>query len=221
MNRCFFIRYARIAILALTGAVVLSSLSGCTPAPPMPSRHLYLGLDTSGSAREQIGGFRGVTVGLAETLTPERDRLTVYRVDRKTSEFYDRVYAGDVESLARTVVAETSVSAQGDEGTRLAEFWEQIATRAATEQGSEITICLLADGFNDDVRPASWERIQAAVRKLAANPRVRGVVLCGFHADTWQQWRTTLAPLGGRLHLLSPSQATPEAVLSASEQTTP
>lgn len=179
--------------------------TGCGHTPPAPAaaRHLYVGLDVSGSAQGQKADFLAATVGVAEGLSPDDDKVTLLRLDRDTREFYDDPVRDT--SLFATVLAEETTRPNPQSRTLPAPFWQAVAERAEADGGA-VWVCLLSDGDNDDLRPASWDDMARAAARLARNPHVRAVVIAGARPENWAQLRQCFGPLGARLHLLPPGQ---------------
>ena len=202
---------ARLILPGSIAAILAGSpLIGCRQQTH-PACHLYVGLDTSGSARANLGSYVVLTKSMAEQLQIQRDQLTLYRMDANTHEFSDGVYDGNVEAMLQTVVAEVKTP-NPHNGTYSAVFWHRVADRAATER-EPVAIYLMSDGDNDDSRSTSWQAMRQAAQRLANNRQVRAVVLCGVRQDNWERLRQTFAPLSGRLHLLSPTQLQTEKAL--------
>jgi hypothetical protein len=195
-------------LLASLAALSCCTFSGCSH--PHPAVHVYIGLDASGSARRDRGRYAVLTKGLTEQLQAGQDRLTLYRVDRETHEFSDGVYDGNVEVTLKTLAVEVKAPAR-QSGTLPAKFWQQAAEHVRQDHGP-VVICLMSDGDNDDMRAASWQQMHVDALRLAQCRQVRAVVVCGARAENWERLRAALAPLGSRLHLLSPTQLDAETL---------
>lgn len=196
-------------------SVSLSTTTGCS-LRPNAMLHVYAGLDASGSARKHLGNYVIVTKGVTEQLLPERDWLTLFRVDNETREFMDEPCSGDTEQNFKTLVEEVRTQSKQSR-TLPAKFWETVLERVSTDTRPSL-ILLFSDGDNDDLRPASWKAIRQYATQLAACRHVKAVVFCGATKENWAKIRAAFAPLGPRLHLKSPNQLTEEAVTSLVEK---
>ena len=207
---------ALLAVLAFAGGCAPTVRHGAAPTvrrEAAPTSHLYVGLDTSGSFRPYLGVAATLCARQAMGLDPDRDRLTLYRLDSSTREFSDGPAPDSADRLQRAIV--TEVQAPSDaRGTFPARFWESVADRLPGDTGP-VTVEVFSDGDNDDETAASAGAIRRAARRFAADPHV--VSLCVFGADPrcWATLRAEFAPLGGRFHLCSPPEMTADRVVSA------
>jgi hypothetical protein len=195
-------------------AVVCLVLTGCRCSKPI---HIYTGLDSSGSARKDIGSYVLLTKSAAEQLQAGQDHATMYRVDTATHEFSDGVYDGNVEQTLRTVVAEVK-SAPTKGGTFPALFWQQVKSRVEADTEPTV-IFLMSDGDNDDMRAQATQQMREAAKSLSQCKHVRAVVFCGANKENWECLRQTFAPLGNRLHILSSTQLNAESISPFLEET--
>lgn len=177
------------------------------------SCHVYAGLDTSASCRAYLGLSATLCTRQALGLDPDRDRLTLYRLDSTTHEFFDAYAPESGDRLQRTIVTEVS-SVSGTRGTFPALFWTAAAARAEADAGP-VTVEIFSDGDNDDQTAESAATIRAAARRLAANPRVSGVWVFGAEPRNWATLRAAFAPMGDRLHLCAPPDMTVDRVNEA------
>lgn len=211
---------AKVAsILAFTGLALAGLASGCGHQAPVSAgreRHIYVGLDTSGSWRPYLGVSATLCTRQAMLLDPGRDKLTLYRLDSSTREFSNGPAPESGDRLQRTIVHEVA-SVSGSQGTFPARFWTAAAGRAAGDPGS-VTVEIYSDGDNDDQTAQSVLAIQAAAQRLAANPHVTGVWVFGAEPRNWAALRAEFAPLGDRLHLYSPTEMTGERAAAAVEE---
>lgn len=202
-----------LATLALT--------SGCAPSPALqePStpasagRHLYIGLDTSGSWRPYLGVSATLCSRQAMQLDPAQDLLTLYRMDSRTHEFSDGPSPESGDHLQRTIIAEVQ-AVSPVQGTFPARFFTAAAARAATDSGP-VTVEVFSDGDNDDQTGQAQQALRQAARSLADNPHVVSVCVFGAAPANWAALRSEFAPLGARLHLCSPPEMTLDRVASA------
>lgn len=176
-------------------------------------RHLYAGLDTSASWRPHLGVSAMLCARQALGLDPDHDRLTLYRLDSTTREFFDDPAPESGDRLQRTIVTEVA-SVSETRGTFPALFWTAAAARAEADAGP-VTVEVFSDGDNDDLTARSASTIRAAARRLAANPRVSGVWVFGAEPRNWAILRAEFAPLGGRFHLCVPPDMTADRVAQA------
>lgn len=202
---------ARLAI-ALCGL----SLYGCGAQPSGPGVSILAGFDTSGSMRPRLAAAALAGSRLAGRLDPDRDTLTLYRVDRETQEFHDGPAPDSGAGLQREIV-----TALGREparpGTFPALFWAEMARRAKAET-HPVAVILFSDGDNDDQRPGAAQAIRRAAADMAANPRITSVAVCGVSPGNRAALREAFAPLGGRFELLNLSEAD---VQRLADRTTP
>lgn len=205
-------RMKTIKIAGGSGAALLTVLTlagGCGTAPPPPSvpaRHLYVGLDTSASFRPCLGLAATLCARQALRLDPDRDRLTLYRLDSSTREFSDGPPPESGERLQRTIIAEV----QGESATRgtfPARFWQAVAGRVQGD-AAPVVIEIFSDGDNDDQTQQAADAIRRAARALAADPHVESVSVLGAAPRNWATLRAEFAPLGDRFHLCGPTELT-------------
>jgi hypothetical protein len=80
-----------------------------------------------------------------------------------------------------------------------------MAARQAAEEAARtfqpIAIVFFTDGDNDDRRPQTAARIQAAARRLAANPYVVAVYIFGVKKENIARLDEEFAALGERFRL--------------------
>lgn len=197
-----------LVFLGLVGVLSIGMLTWRSSATSSPVAHVIVGVDASVSARPDLGRYGAFVTALSQQLTPDHDTLTLFRVERQTQEFRDGLFDGDVEGLLRSL-KEAIQPLPGSSCTLPATFWREVTKRVA-QQKQSVVIVLLTDGDNDDLRPDSDAAIREAATRLAALPQVRSVLIGGARRENWQRIRTSLAPLGDRVHLLSPTDLIPD-----------
>ena len=200
-----------IAVVATVAGLGIFALSRRSPAPPRGPVGVLVGLDASDSVRAQhegqsplLGASVNLVAQLGETLDPNRDRLTVFRVDSQTQEFYDAKAPRDPEAFHHTVIQRMKPRPRRG-GTFPARFWAEVARRA---QGASRPVAVLyaGDADNDDFTAAALDAMRRAGLALGKNPRVAAVYICGANPKNWAGLRRVFAPLGDRLHLQAPSE---------------
>lgn len=209
---------------AISGALIgawLSALSGCAPPTPGPGTglHVFAALDASASWRPGLAATASLCAQQAGELNPAADQLTLYRLDDRLQEFSSGPAPDDPDTIQQTLNTQLLAVSPG-RGTFPARFWTTVANRAQTDHCPAV-IELFSDGDNDDQTAQSKHAICGAVRKLAANPRVRSVCLFGVQPRNWAYWRDCLRPLGDRAHLFSPTELSSDIVTHALEQARP
>ena len=204
---------------ALTSITALALLAGGCGQPPSSAssaagaHHLYVGLDTSGSWRPYLGVSASLCAQQAVGLNPDRDKLTLFRMDSSTREFSNGSAPESTEQIQQVIVAEVN-STSATRGTFPARFWAAAAERAESDSGP-VTVEAFSDGDNDDLSAKSLSAMKAAARRLAVNPHVSGVYIFGAEPRNWAILRGEFAPLGNRLHLISPPELTADRVAAA------
>jgi hypothetical protein len=185
------------------------------PAPlaGAPSCHVYAGLDTSASWRPFLGVSATLCARQALHLDPDRDFLTLYRLDSSTREFTNGSAPESGEKIQRVIIHEVG-AVSATRGTFPAKFWTAAAARAKSDPGS-VVVEIFSDGDNDDQSAQASSEIKTAARSLAANPNVSAVWIFGAEPRNWATLRTEFAPLGDRFHLCSPPEMTIDRVASA------
>lgn len=211
-----------VTYLATLGAMgVLALAAGCgqtTPEPPrkpvlVSGQHLYAGLDSSLSWRSRLGVSATLCARQTMNLDPNQDKVTLFRVDRQTEEFFDDSAPESGEELQATIIRQLQKNPTTS-GTYPAVFWKEAADRAEGDSGP-VTIELFSDGDNDDQEAASLADIRRSAHRLAGNPHIAGVWVFGAARENWAVLRSEFAPLGNRFHLCVPSEMTVEKVAEA------
>jgi hypothetical protein len=199
-----------LALILLIACLFAAGCTGRTPggapthsAPPA-RLHCYLGLDASQSARPHLGRYTLLSGQIASRLNADTDRLTLFRLDDHVTEFSDKPATGSMEATLTAITQNVQQVSPGH-GTFPAKFWEEIAQRAA--QSEDAVVILFTDGDNDDQRAASEKAIRSAAARLAKNPHVKAVILCGVERRNYASLHTAFAPLGEhRFRLLNPQE---------------
>ena len=191
----------------LCGCLALAALgpllAGCAPRA-VARRHLFAGFDTSGSMRPRLAAAAATGARLAGRLDPDRDELTLYRVERDTQELRDGPAPDSGTAMQQEVVAELARPAARP-GTFPVRFWAEVARRIRAER-RPAAVVLFSDGDNDDGQPEAAQAIRAAAADLSANPAVRLVAVCGVSPENRAALRAEFAPLGDRFELLDLSE---------------
>ncbi len=203
---------ALLAAALLVGGCAHPASSG-SGAGGAHSCHLYAGLDTSASWRPYLGVSATLCARQALALDPDRDFLTLYRLDSSTREFSDGPAPESSDRLQRVIVREAA-SVSDTRGTFPARFWNTVAGRAEGDTGT-VVIEIYSDADNDDMTAQSQADICRSARRLAANPHVRGVWVFGAQPRNWSTLRREFGPLRDRFHLCSPAEMTMQRVASA------
>ena len=179
-------------------------VAGCGPKETI-RLHCFIGLDASGSARAHLGGYTLLSGQIATRLTANTDTLTLFRLDDQVTEFSNKPATGGMETTL-TAISQNVQQVSPGRGTFPAKFWEETATRAEQSRDNTVVI-LFTDGDNDDQRASSGKAIRAAIARLAQNPRVKEVIVCGVERRNYASLHAYLAPLGEeRSHLLNPTE---------------
>ena len=198
--------------LALLCCLFAAGCSGKVPGMPGTSAsgtarlHCYIGLDASGSARAHLGGYTLLSGQITSRLNADSDHLTLFRLDDRVTEFSDKPATGSMDATL-TAIAQNVQQVSPGRGTFPAKFWEETAKRAAQSEdnGDNVIVILFTDGDDDDQRASSSKAIRAAALRLAKNPRVKEVILCGVERRNYASLQSDFAPLGEhRFHLLNP-----------------
>lgn len=213
-------RWPLAALAAVAAALVVAVTRGGpgrqAPAAPVTA---IVGWDASGSARPRLAAFVHQGVGLLRRLEPGRDRAMLFRMDRQTVAFFEGGVPDSRETLLALLVRELRPLPPRD-GTFPAAFWRAAAERAA-ETRTPVVVLLLTDGGNDDDRPAARAALDEAVRRLAANRRVRRVCLWGVIPSCREALREAFAPLGDRVEIRGLDDADPGAVTASAHAPPP
>lgn len=216
---------ATAAVVTVAGLGIFA-LTRSSPEPPRGPVGVLAGLDASDSVRAQHEGqapLLGMSVNLVaqlgETLDPDHDRLTVFRVDSQTQEFYDANAPRDPEAFHHTVIERMKPRPRRG-GTFPARFWTEAARR--TQAASHpVAVLYAGDADNDDFSAASLDAIRRAGLALGKNPRVVAVYICGANPKNWAGLRRVFAPLGDRLHLQAPSEMDATPLVAGMEDARP
>jgi hypothetical protein len=187
----------QIALVALGASTLVAT--GCSnPSDTVISKNVIVGLDASGSARPSLGAYAALTVGVTESLTPDTDTLSLYRVDREAHLFSTGKVNGESEALLRTITAEVKPLSVNTR-TFPATFWQEAAGQVMRSK-TDTYIYFFTDGDNDDFRPTSHKAMQTAAKQMAGVKNLKAVVICGVQRGNWEAIRKDLAPLRNRLY---------------------
>jgi hypothetical protein len=172
-------------------------------------------VDRSRSAQEGLPASIEAACSLAVQLQPNRDRLTLYRVERGADPFYDDPPFASREPLQALFIKELSVPPRLNR-TFPEAFLRQAADDARNWRGP-VLIAFFWDGGNDDGSAHGLSAYRAAIRRLAANPRVRGVGIFGVRRQNWAGVKRGFAPLGERLEIHPLEEMSPASLLARAE----
>ncbi len=182
----------------------LALLDGCGSRQRLTPVASFVGVDASVSTRHCQPAYVALISGYTGRLEPDCDHLTIYRVERQTFEIFDDRAPGNQEAMQARMVAQLRKHPRED-GTYPALFWKTVAERAEHASG-KVLVTLYSDGDNDDQTETARETIRAAARRLAANPHVVAVAICGVNPDNRAALRRLFQPCGDRLLLFGPDQ---------------
>ena len=197
------ILYLSLAVLLVCGGFAYSRRT--PPGSATQALHIYIGLDTSGSARAHLGGYTLLSGQISARLHSGKDRLTLFRVDDTTQEFSNHAASGSMEDTL-TDIAHNVRALSPRPCTKPAVFWKEAARRASMDSARSV-IVLFSDGDNDDMTAASQAEICAAARQIASCASVQAVLICGAEPRNWKTLRAAFAPLGDhRFLLLNPAE---------------
>jgi len=191
----------RIAALA---AALTPMAAGCSShGAKHAQRHVIIAFDTSASWSPHLAESARVCLRIASDLDPDTDRLTLYRVDRSTDEFFDGRVPDSSDALQAILVRELSPKPSAA-GSRPESFWGTVAERAQTDPG-RTSVVFFSDGDVDFPGHATTETIRSASLALSRNKRVGRVCVLGASRGNWAYLRSDFASLGDRLVLSTPS----------------
>lgn len=163
-----------------------------------PPQHVVIGWDTSGSNREVLPAQVRAGIRLIRRLSPDRDYLSLYRVDATTQELFDNPPLASRDQLQTLLFQELRTPAK-QPGTHPGTFWVIVSARARSSQ-RPLTVVFFTDG--EDEQPGALTSSQkAAIEELAANRRVVKITIVGVKSETRASLRRALAPLGNRLEI--------------------
>ena len=188
----------------VVAAVCVALLSACARRQPLSPVISFIGVDASASTRPCQPAYVRMISAYTGRLEPECDHITVYRVEKQMFEVFDDRTPGNQESMQAKLVAQLRAKPR-EGGTYPAGFWTTAAERADHAVGKTVT-ALFSDGDNDDQRAEADHAIRAAAKRLAANPNVVAVAICGVNPDNRATLRDQFKPLGDRLLLFGPDQ---------------
>lgn len=196
-------------------AAVAGGGAGCS-SPTATERPInVIAIDRSGSTEAiRPAQLRTLTAAFARA-AKRREELTVYAVDRQSLCVYSPRQLKAADRVPDEV--ERQFAAGGNAATRTrtrpAAFWEQMAQTYATET-RPVRILYLTDGGNDWAAEA--RKLEGAVTKLAANPRVKvGVV--GVNADQYRTLQAQFAAFGAERSVIRTGHDTPQMIAALDE----
>ena len=192
--------------------LIMLAASGCLPGCAQPHNapspratpgvHTYAGVDDSVGMEPHLGQETNLLTALNGRLDPDKDFLTLLRVNYAATEFFNDPPPDSTEEL-RGLLLRTFRARPARDGTRPAQFFREIARRTAHETRTTVVV-YLSDGDQDFPAAQEEPALQSAGKSLAGTPNVKAVILCGASPENWAAWRRRFAMLddSGRLHLV-------------------
>lgn len=171
MDRQRFV-YLGICLLCLM-------LVSCASHHPQASLTIEIGDDPTPKNAEELG--RQIVAGMV-SVKPQ-DMFALRCVDNKT----DLITTTRPEDDEATTAVVEAIQKRIVQSTNLAIYFETMA-EAAEHTTRPMVILLYSDGLDDGAPNITKSRIEAAARRLAANPQVKAVVLIGPVRDIRPGW---------------------------------
>ena len=206
MNNQCYSRFAVISLmLILLMGLTFSLLTGCstTPSPGTPAApgaaagtgaiHLYFGADTSGSFQPHLPEITDLLLKIIRFLTPGRDHLTVLKLDSDCEEVFDGFVPESGETFEPVLISAFN-KVPVHSGTHPEAFFDEVVQRAAQQQGP-CAVVFGSDGDFDGVPEAGKPAIDQAAKALAADSKVRAVILVGIMSENRHYWRKHFSAL--------------------------
>lgn len=189
----------RTFIVCLALLAALGCGSQPTAQAKSPSQHVFVAIDTSGSARTMLGAYARGASSVAMQLEPGLDRLTVFRFDHAPVEIYDGSAPESSEKFKRMLVSNLDGSAtrKGTAPGRLLKLVAEWRKRGSNPHPA--TVVVYTDGGNDDLSAEGAKEYRKAIRELAADDKLVKLILVGVRAGQREAIRQRLAPLGNRV----------------------
>lgn len=172
---------------ALFAALALAPLRGAPVA--------FVGIDTSGSAREFQTGFLRRLRDLDESLPPDA-ALEIYRFDTQAFE----IHVGaplETKRLIQTVRAAT-VPDRGQKGTSILSLVRRIDARLPLYAGRPIQVLVLTDCGVEDMTAKQHAEVRTLVSRWT-RAGVGSVSFAGVRPMNREVLRADFAPLGARV----------------------
>ncbi len=172
---------------ALLAALVLGGLRGAPVA--------FVGIDTSGSAREFQTGYLRRLRDLDESLPPNA-ALEIYRFDTQTFE----IHVGaplETKRLIQTVRAATALD-RGQKGTSVLSLVRRIDARLPLYAGRPIQVLVLTDCGVEDMTPKQHAEVRTLVSRWS-KAGVGGIEFAGVRPMNREVLRADFAPMGARV----------------------
>lgn len=201
-------RFAQAGVAAVALAAAAFGLHGYgRPPKAVPGVQAFVGIDDSVGVEPHLGQETNLLAALNGHLDPDRDRLTLLRVNFVTTEFFDDP-APESGGQLRDLLAYTFHARPAHHGTRPSLFFDEVA-RSASWRAGPCVVVLLGDGDQDFASPQEEAALRAAGRALADNPHVKDVVICGISPANRAAWHRRFSALdvSNRLHLMPLDQA--------------
>jgi len=177
-----------ILILLMCLALCMFACRGNKTSQPSTILSIELGYDPTPPDADERARQAAATIPFFDP----NDQLILRATDNKTTiisttlPFDDNAAYEIFKSIGTRVVPVTD----------LATYFEAVAA-AAQNYSCPTIILLYTDGLDDGKCVATTARIEAAARRLAANPRVRAVFLIGTVRDTRPDWKGLPEMLAG------------------------
>lgn len=166
----------KFGVISAVATIAAGSLTGCGEPPVFR----VIAVDTSGSARADLGKYRRITYKLVRELRPGTDAVRVIRFDSEPHEIL-RTLGQRKEVLLATLESQLKIPAE-HKGTRFGRLYQEVAEilDCPEAHGKRIELYFATDNGNDDCSRSMAEIADRAAHKIAADPRVKRIHFWGI-----------------------------------------
>jgi hypothetical protein len=188
-------------LTVIFGALVALACCSCTEvtAQAKTSRHVIVGVDVSGSARNVAAGYGQGLRRLAMRLDSKNDTITIVRFGTTCEEVYHGPAPSSSEKFTE-FYNENFAKGSTSKGTHPAKLFATFnQSLARVPAGARVSLVVFTDGGNDDLSAEAAREYAESVRQLSTDARIERVVFAGVRPGQREAIYRLFGPLQDRL----------------------
>jgi hypothetical protein len=175
--------------------------AGCVSpeATGAPRRHVMVGVDVSGSARNVAAAYGQGLRRVAMRLDSKRDTVTIVRFGTTCEEVYNGPAPSSSERFTE-FYNENFAKGSTSKGTHPARLFASFADGLSrVPVDSRVSLVVFTDGGNDDLSRESRESYKQAVQRLSQDTRIDRIVFAGVRPGQREALYELFAPMQAKL----------------------